>query len=147
LTTTGGRFVELKPALLQAFDRLVADAMFVVACYCRGTLIETARGRQQKVEALKIGDKIRTAAGALRPIKWIWRRSYGGRFIMGRKDILPVCFKTGSLGAQAGELRPTQCHSAPPRCTRIEACSAIARNAFRFVRSHYMALQCRGGAR
>jgi hypothetical protein len=30
--------------------------------------------------------------------KWIGRRSYGGRFIMGRKDILPICFKAGSLG-------------------------------------------------
>jgi len=27
LTKSGGQFVELKPALLQAFDRLVADAM------------------------------------------------------------------------------------------------------------------------
>jgi hypothetical protein len=34
----------------------------------------------------------------LRPIKWIGTRSYGGRFIMGRKDILPICFKPGSLG-------------------------------------------------
>ena len=36
--------------------------------------------------------------GQARPVKWIGRRSYGGRFIMGRKDILPVCFKAGSLG-------------------------------------------------
>jgi hypothetical protein len=38
-----------------------------------------------------------TAAGAARPIKWIGRRSYGGRFVMGRKDILPVCIKAGAL--------------------------------------------------
>ena len=68
----------------------------IVACYRRGTLIEVARGQKQ-VEALNIGDKVRTASGALRPIKWIGRRSYGGRFIMGRKDILPVCFKSGAL--------------------------------------------------
>ena len=37
-------------------------------------------------------------SGALRPIKWIGRRSYGGRFVMGRKDILPVCIKAGALG-------------------------------------------------
>ena len=69
----------------------------------RGTLIEIARGRQRKVEDLKIGDKVRTASGALRPIKWIGRRSYGGRFILGRKDILPVCFKAGSLGDNVPE--------------------------------------------
>ena len=46
----------------------------------------------------KIGDEVMTMSGALRPIKWIGRRSYGGRFVMGRKDILPICFKAGSLG-------------------------------------------------
>jgi VCBS repeat-containing protein len=67
-----------------------------IACYCGGTLIEAARG-QKKVEALNIGDKVRTASGALRPIKWIGRRSYAGRFVMGRNDILPVCIKAGAL--------------------------------------------------
>ena len=68
-----------------------------VACYCRGTLIQTDRG-QKKVEKLKIGDEVTTASGAARPIKWIGRRSYGGRFIMGRRDILPICIKAGALG-------------------------------------------------
>src|SRR5258708_11799893 len=68
-----------------------------VACYCPGTLIATARG-EVPVEQLAIGDGVVTAFGALRPIKWIGRRSYGGRFIMGRADILPICFKAGALG-------------------------------------------------
>jgi hypothetical protein len=68
-----------------------------VACYCRGTLIGTERG-QKKVETLRIGDEVTTASGASRPIKWIGRRSYGGRFIMGRSDILPVCIKADALG-------------------------------------------------
>ncbi len=67
-----------------------------VACYRRGTLIAAARG-EVPVENLKIGDEVMTASGALRPIKWLGRRSYGGRFIMGRKDILPVCIKAGAL--------------------------------------------------
>jgi hypothetical protein len=49
------------------------------------------------VETLSIGDKVMTAWGVLRPIKWIGRRSYGGRFVGGRKDILPVCIKAGAL--------------------------------------------------
>jgi hypothetical protein len=69
----------------------------VVPCYCPGTLIAT-EGGEVPVEQLAIGDRVMTASGALRPIKWIGTRSYGGRFIMGRKDILPVCFKAGSLG-------------------------------------------------
>jgi autotransporter-associated beta strand protein len=65
-------------------------------CYCPGTLIRTKRGHK-RVEKLKIGDEVMTASGALRPVKWIGRRSYGGRFVMGRKDILPVCIKAGAL--------------------------------------------------
>ena len=65
-------------------------------CYCPGTLIRTPRG-QKKIEKLKIGDKVMTMSGAARPIKWIGRRSYCGRFVMGRTDILPVCIKAGAL--------------------------------------------------
>jgi hypothetical protein len=73
-----------------------------VACYCRGTLIRTEIG-DAPVESLAIGDRVMTASGALRPIKWIGRRSYGGRFVLGRKDILPVCFKAGSLSDNVPE--------------------------------------------
>jgi Hint domain len=74
----------------------IADVEVYSACYCAGTLIRTGRG-EASVETLKIGDEVMTASGALRPIKWIGRRSYGRRFIMGRKDILPVCIKAGAL--------------------------------------------------
>jgi hypothetical protein len=68
----------------------------VAPCYCPGTLIKTGRG-QTRVEKLKLGDKVMTASGALRPVKWVGRRSYGGRFVMGRKDILPIRIKAGAL--------------------------------------------------
>jgi len=67
-----------------------------VACYCAGTLVRTPCGNK-RVEKLQIGDEVMTAAGMARPIKWIGRRSYNGRFVMGRKDILPVCIKAGAL--------------------------------------------------
>ena len=65
-------------------------------CFCAGTRIEMRRG-QKRVENLKIGDKVMTAEGTARPIKWIGRRSYNSRFVMGRKDILPICIKAGAL--------------------------------------------------
>jgi probable HAF family extracellular repeat protein len=65
------------------------------ACFCRGTLIVSQKG-DVAVEALAIGDLVQTPSG-LRPVKWIGRRSYGGRFIVGRQDMLPICFKAGSL--------------------------------------------------
>ena len=60
----------------------------------------------RRSKQLKIGDKVRTASGALRPIKWIGRRSYGGRFVMGRKDILPICFKARFARRQRAGARP-----------------------------------------
>jgi hypothetical protein len=69
-------------------------------CYSRGTRIATPRG-DKRVETLKIGDKVMTKSGAARPIKWIGRRSFAGRFITARKDILPVCVKAGALGGNA----------------------------------------------
>ncbi|MGO8778301.1 MAG: Hint domain-containing protein, partial [Rhodomicrobium sp.] len=44
------------------------------ACYCAGTLIATADG-EVAVEDLKIGDRLLTASGALRVLKWIGRRA------------------------------------------------------------------------
>jgi len=66
-------------------------------CYCPGTLILAERG-EVPVEKLEIGDLVMTRSGMLRPIKWIGRRGYSGRFVLGRKDILPVCIKADALG-------------------------------------------------
>jgi VCBS repeat-containing protein len=78
---------------VSAFSAPTFDA---APCYCPGTLIRTERG-ETAVEQLKIGDRVMTRSGAARPIKWIGRRSYGGRFVASRKDILPVCIKAGAL--------------------------------------------------
>jgi Hint domain len=65
-------------------------------CYCPGTLIRTPDG-ETPVEDLAIGDQVMTKSGTARAIKWIGRRSYAGRFALGRTDVLPVCIKAGAL--------------------------------------------------
>ncbi len=87
-----------KGTVTQYYGTLDASlyAADITPCYCPGTLIQTKRG-QKKVEKLKISDKVMTASGEARRIKWIGRRSYSGRFVLGRKDVLPVCIKAGAL--------------------------------------------------
>jgi len=65
-------------------------------CYCKATLILTEHG-EVAVEDLAIGDRIVTRFGGIRSIKWIGRRSYNGRFIIGQKDALPIVIKAGAL--------------------------------------------------
>jgi len=65
-------------------------------CYCSGTLIATDKG-EVPVENLVIGDRVLIYGGGTRNIRWIGWRSYTSRFILGRKDLLPICFEAGSI--------------------------------------------------
>ena len=80
------------------------------ACFCRGTLIRTARG-EVAVEALVIGDLVVTVSGALEPVRWIGRRAYRGRFL--RYAARPVRIAAGALGdgMPSRDLRVSPCHA------------------------------------
>jgi hypothetical protein len=104
----------------------VAGNYTTAPCYCPGTLILTERG-EVAVEALAIGDRVMTMSGAGRPIKWIGRRSYAGRFALGRPNILPICVQAGALddGVPRRDLWVSPHHAMCLEGVLIEACDLV----------------------
>jgi hypothetical protein len=56
-----------------ASSNLATSTVDVAPCFCPGTLIRTDRG-DVPVEALTTGDRVITASGTSRPIRWLGHR-------------------------------------------------------------------------
>ena len=69
-----------------------------IACYVRGTRIAVPGG-EVAVEQLAIGELVLTAGGAVRPVRWIGRRSYAGRFLAANPGVQPIRLRAGCLGS------------------------------------------------
>lgn len=50
------------------------------------------------MESLTLHDVLLTASGKHRPVRWIGRRSYAGRFLAATPNLQPIRFRAGSLG-------------------------------------------------
>lgn len=80
-------------------DGNTADAdkiRFTITCFMPGTMIATPSG-ETAVEALAIGDMIRTADGREVAVKWVGHRTMKTSVFLD-DTMLPVCISAGALG-------------------------------------------------
>ncbi|MDE2333534.1 MAG: Hint domain-containing protein [Rhodospirillales bacterium] len=80
------------------FNAVYANGETVLtACYAEGTVIETADG-PAAVEDLRPGMRLRTASGALRPVRWVGYRRHTATDVAARDELRPVRIAAGALG-------------------------------------------------
>lgn len=70
----------------------VAQYVDFIACFTRGALIETEKGKQP-IEDIDVGDMIRTLDNGLQPVRWI-----GSRSVQGVGNFAPIRISKGALG-------------------------------------------------
>lgn len=73
-----------------------------VACFCKGTLIETRRGAVP-IEDLDAGDYVLTRGGEYHPIRWIGHSSFDQIDLAAKPGLRPVRIAKGALGADLPE--------------------------------------------
>ena len=78
-----------------------ADVSAVV-CFAKGTRIATPNG-QKRIETLTQGDKVLTANGDSRTIRWIGRREVSAFEMLHAPKLCPVRIRAGALGNQLPE--------------------------------------------
>jgi predicted Zn-dependent protease len=81
---------------LDSSDVTGIQALYGTACFLRGTLIETARG-PVAVEALAVGDMVRTQCGA-RPVRWIGERVIDTLAHPAPEQVLPLRIRADAFG-------------------------------------------------
>ena len=81
-------------------EAIASEALSVlgIACFAHGTRVAVPGG-ERTVERLAVGELVVTASGLVRPIRWIGRRSYAGRFLAANPAVQPIRLRAGCLGA------------------------------------------------
>ncbi len=87
----------------------VSTITLQTACYCSGSLILTEDG-EMPVERLRVGQRVRTRNGDLRPVQWIGQRRIALTRHPRPQDVMPVRIQAGAFGPGL----PTQALSLSP---------------------------------
>jgi hypothetical protein len=96
--TVGQNVTSIRAAMSNHFE---ADVSAIV-CFAQGTMIATPTG-PQRIETLAEGDKVLTANGDSRVIRWIGRRAVSEFELLHAPKLRPVRIRAGALGNQLPE--------------------------------------------
>lgn len=96
--TEGQNVTSIRAAMSNHFE---ADVSAIV-CFATGTRIATPTG-PQRIETLTEGDKVLTANGDSREIRWIGRREVSMFEMLHAPKLRPVRIRAGALGNQLPE--------------------------------------------
>ena len=83
--------------VVQNFDGAYVGAI-TTACYLKGTRISTASG-DVAIEALNVGDAVRTASGDFRPVRWLGHRRLNCARHPNPSAVWPIRGSAGAFGA------------------------------------------------
>lgn len=96
--TVGQNVTSIRAAMSNHFD---ADVSAII-CFAKGTQIATPSG-PRRIETLKEGDRVLTANGSTREIRWIGRRAVSAFEMLHAPKLSPVRIRAGALGNQLPE--------------------------------------------
>ena len=99
LTLSGGTRLHLAGSFAPGQVR-VSDSggnTFITACFAAGTRITGEFGRVP-VEALRVGERVRTLSGRLAPVRWLGHRRTDLRRHPRPHDVMPVRVRAGAFG-------------------------------------------------
>lgn len=107
LTLGGNQTLTLDlPGTFAAGDLLAtqvtAGTDITVSCFAAGTRLQAVRGKV-RVERLRVGDRVVTASGTLRPIRWIGHRTIECARHPRPRDVWPVRIMAGAFGPATPE--------------------------------------------
>lgn len=107
-----GTMINGPAPLVNVSSDTAGGTLVSIACYTPATLIATVNGEVQAGD-LAIGDRVITVSGDAKPVRWIGRRSYAGRFLARQSHLLPVRIQAGALGdgLPRRDLLVSPCHA------------------------------------